>query len=152
VRAGVWKYFPDGPVNLAVHKLAFKEERMTFSERMKLLLDQSFQASKELAVKAGVKAQDLGEKSIELMNKAADKAQDLGERGVLMLEIKQLEGQAQKLIARLGSEAYKTFVEQGEQNLSPDIPAIKAVLGEIASIRESIEKRETELAARKGQN
>jgi hypothetical protein len=125
---------------------------MTFSERMKLLLDQSFQVSKELAVKAGVKAQDLGEKSVELMNKAADKAQDLGERGILMLEIKQLEGQAQKLIARLGSEVYRAFAEQGEQSLSPDTPAIKVVLNEIASVRESIEKRETELAARKGQN
>jgi hypothetical protein len=125
---------------------------MTFSERMKLLLDQSFQVSKELAVKAGVKAQDLGEKSVELMNKAADKAQNLGERGVLVLEIKQLEGQAQKLVARLGSEVYKAFVEQGEQSLASDTPAIKAVLNEIASIRESIEKREAELAVRKGQN
>ncbi|MDR2186151.1 MAG: hypothetical protein LBO80_10895 [Treponema sp.] len=125
---------------------------MTFSERMKLLLDQSFQVSKELAAKAGVKAQDLGEKSIELMNKAADKAQDLGERGVLMLEIKQLEGQAQKLVVRLGSEVYKAFAEQGTRNLSSDTPAVKAILDEIASIRESIEKRETELTARKIQN
>jgi hypothetical protein len=122
---------------------------MSFSERMKLLLDQSFQVSKELAVKAGVKAQDLGEKSVELMNKAADKAQDLGERGVLMLEIKQLEGQAQKLIARLGSEVYKALVEQGEQSLSPDTPAVKAILNEIASIRESIEKREAEYQSKR---
>jgi hypothetical protein len=125
---------------------------MTFSERMKSLLDQSFQVSKELAAKAGVKAQDLGEKSIELMNKAGAKAQDLGERGVLMLEIKQLEGQAQKLIARLGSEVYKIFVEQGEQSVAPDTPAVKAILDEIASARESIETREAELAARKSQS
>ncbi|MDR1374200.1 MAG: hypothetical protein LBJ24_04435 [Treponema sp.] len=125
---------------------------MTFSERMKFLLDQSFQASRELAAKAGEKAQGLGEKSVELMNKAADKAQDLGERGVLMLEIKQLEGQAQKLVARLGSEVYRIFVEQGERSLSADAPAVKAVLDEIALIRESIEKREAELAARKGRN
>ena len=50
---------------------------MTFSERMRDLLEQGWTVSKELAIKAG------------------SKAQDLGERGILMLEIKQLEGQAQ---------------------------------------------------------
>ena len=59
---------------------------MTFSERMKDLWDQGVAASKEFAIKAGAKAQDLGE------------------RGILMLEIKQLEGQAEKLIARIGNE------------------------------------------------
>ena len=104
---------------------------MTFTERMKELLDQGVAASKEFAVKAGAKAQDLGE------------------RGVLMLEIRQLESQAQKLIGRLGTEAYQTFSERGEQALSAESTPVKTILAEIATARESIEKKEAELKLRK---
>jgi hypothetical protein len=107
------------------------EDKMNFSERMKEMLDQGVAASKEFAVKAGAKAQDLGE------------------RGVLMLEIKQLENQAQKLVGRLGAEAYQTFAERGEETLSANSAPIKALLSEIAGIRESIERKEAELNARK---
>ena len=105
---------------------------MTFGDRMKEILDQGVTKSKEIAVKAGAKAQDLGE------------------RGVLMLEIKQLENQAQKLIGRLGGEAYQVFTERGEETLSRDNAAVKAILSDIATARESIEAKEAELKARKG--
>ena len=104
---------------------------MTFVERMKELWDQGMAASKEFAFKAGAKAQDLGE------------------RGVLMLEIRQLETQAQKLIGRLGTEAYQTFTERGEQTLSAESTPVKAILAEISTVRESIEGKETELKQRK---
>jgi hypothetical protein len=104
---------------------------MTFIERMKELLDQGVATTKEFAVKAGAKAQDLGE------------------RGVLMVEIRQLESQAQKLIGRLGTEAYQTFTERGEQTFSAENAPVKAILSEIAMLRESIEKKEAELKLRK---
>jgi hypothetical protein len=104
---------------------------MTFSERMKELLDQGVTASKEFASKAGAKAQDLGE------------------RGVLMFEIKQQEMQAQKLIGRLGNEAYRCFTERGEQNLSADNITVKSILSELGAVRESIESKESELKLRK---
>jgi len=104
---------------------------MTFSERMRELLDQGVAVSKEFATKAGAKAQDLGE------------------RGVLMFEIKQLENQAQKLIGRLGTEAYQAFTERGEDTLSKDNAPIKAILAEIATAKESIESKEAELKIRK---
>jgi hypothetical protein len=104
---------------------------MTFIERMKELLDQGVTASKDFAVKAGAKAQDLGE------------------RGVLMVEIKQLESQAQKLIGRLGTEAYQCFAERGEQSLSADSAPVKTILSDIAAARESIEKKDAELKSRK---
>ena len=104
---------------------------MTFIERMKELLDQGVAISKELALKAGAKAQDLGE------------------RGVLMLEIRQLEGQAQKLIGRLGTEAYQAFTERKEQTLSADDEMVRTILSEIAEARDSIEKKEAELQNRK---
>jgi hypothetical protein len=104
---------------------------MTFSERMKDMLDQGWAASKEFAVKAGAKAQDLGE------------------RGILMLEIKQLEGQAQKLLTRMGNEAYIAFVERDQPAIDRDTPEFRAILGELAAVREAIERKETELKNRK---
>jgi hypothetical protein len=126
---------------------------MTFGERMKELMDQSLAVSKELASKAGEKAQDWGERgfaaSKELASKAGAKAQDLGERGVLMLEIKQLEGQAQRLLTRLGAEVYGAFAERNEPSVSADSPEIKAMLSEIANLKSAIEKREADLKNRK---
>jgi hypothetical protein len=106
---------------------------MAFTERMKELLDQGVAASKDFASKAG------------------EKAQELGEMGVLMLEIKQLETQARKLINRLGSEAYQAFADQGMKTLSADDSPFKGILTEIALVRESIEKKETELQSKKKQ-
>jgi hypothetical protein len=124
---------------------------MTFSERMKELLEQGAQVSKEFAFKAGEKAQAWGEKgyqaSKEFAVKAGAKAQELGERGVLVLETKQLEWQAQKLLTRLGTEVYNSF-DDGADTVSKDSPALKALLGELASVREAIEKREQDLANR----
>jgi hypothetical protein len=126
---------------------------MTFGERMKELMDQGLAVSKELASKAGEKAQDWGERgfaaSRELASKAGAKAQDLGERGVLMLEIRQLESQAQRLFARLGAEVYGAFAERNEPSVSAGDGEIKALLSEIANLKAAMEKRETELQNRK---
>jgi len=115
---------------------------MTFIERMRELLNQGVMVSRDFAVKAGAKAQDLGAK-------AGAKAQDLGERGVLMLEIRQLEGQAQKLIGRLGTETYHILAERGETTVSAESVPIKAILSEITAVRETIEERQAELLSRK---
>jgi hypothetical protein len=119
---------------------------------MKELLEQGTQVSKKFAAKAGEKAQDWGERgfqaSKEFAAKAGAKAQELGERGVLLLEIKQLEWQAQKLISRLGAEAYSIF-DSDVESVSRDSPAVKTILGEIASVRETIEKKDAELKTRK---
>jgi hypothetical protein len=98
---------------------------------MKELLDQGVAVSKDFAIRAG------------------EKAQELGERGVLMLEIKQLEGQAQKLINRLGNEAYRAFAEQNLTELSAGSAPVKGILTELALVRESIEKKESELQSKK---
>jgi len=104
---------------------------MTFSERMKDLLEQGWAASKEFAIKAGAKAQDLGE------------------RGILMLDIKQLESQAQKLLTRLGNEAYIAFTERNKTSIERDETAVRTILDELALIKEQIEKKESELKSRK---
>ena len=106
---------------------------MTFSERMKEMLDQGLTASKEFAVKAGAKAQDLGE------------------RGILMLEIKQLESQAQKLLARMGNEAYIAFTERDQSSINRDTVEIRTILDELAVVKDAIEKKEADLKSRKAQ-
>jgi HJR/Mrr/RecB family endonuclease len=99
---------------------------------MKELFEQGVAASKEFAVKAGAKAQDLGE------------------RGILMLEIKQLEGQAKRLISRLGNEAYRAFVEQDQPAIDRDSNEIKTILSQIASVKETIERKEAEIKLKQG--
>jgi len=97
---------------------------------MRDMLEQGVAASKDFAVKAGAKAQDLGE------------------RGILMLEIKQLEGQAEKLICRLGNEAYRVFVDEARTELQRDTPEVSGILSEIARVRDAIEKKDSELKTR----
>jgi hypothetical protein len=123
------------------------------SEQMKKRVDQGLAASKDLAARAGEKAQELGEKGYEaskkLVAKAGAKAQDLGERGVLTLEIKQLKSQVNKLIFQLGTEADKAFVERQAETLSADTGAVRAILAELERVRQSIAEKEGELASRK---
>jgi len=104
---------------------------MTFSERMKELLDQGVAVSKDFALKAGAKAQDLGE------------------RGILTLEVKQLEGQAQKLLSRLGNEAYQAFAERNQETFDRNTAEVESILAEITKVREMIEQKETELRNRR---
>ena len=103
---------------------------MTFSERMKELLEQGWDVTKDIAMKAGAKAQDLGE------------------RGMLMWDIKQLENKAQKLLTRLGNEAYVAFIDRDLASIERDNPEIKTTLDEIIHIKEQIEKKEFELKNR----
>ena len=103
---------------------------MTFSERMKELLEQGWAASKDFAIKAGAKAQDLGE------------------RGMLMWDIKQLENQAQKLLIRLGNETYIAFTEKDQPTADRETEEFKTILNELAIIKDQIEKKELELKNR----
>ena len=107
------------------------EGDMTFSERMKEMLEQGLAVSKDLAAKAGAKAQDLSE------------------RGILMWDIKQLENQAQKLLTRLGNEAFIAFTEHDQGSIDRDAVEFKTILDEIVVVRDAIEKKEIELKERK---
>ena len=100
-------------------------------EKMKGLLEQGAQTSKDLASKAGAKAQNLGE------------------QGILALDIKKLKGQVGKLTDRLGKEVYEMFTKQGAGAISPEDPAVKAIMDEIAATKESIDRKEAELREKK---
>jgi hypothetical protein len=98
---------------------------------MKEALEQGWAASKELAAKAGAKAQDLSE------------------RGLLMWDIKQLENQAQKLLTRLGNEAFIAFMDHDQNSIYRDAVEFKTILDEIIMVKNAIEKKESELRERK---
>ncbi|MDR0568730.1 MAG: hypothetical protein LBG87_05950 [Spirochaetaceae bacterium] len=102
-----------------------------FGEKMKEFLEQGAQTSKELASKAGAKAQNLGE------------------QGVLLLEIKKLRGEVEKQIDALGRKAYESFVVQKWEAVRADDPEFKKILDEIASLQENIGKKESELQEKK---
>jgi len=104
---------------------------MTFGERMKDMLEQGWTASKELAAKAGAKAQDLSE------------------RGVLMWDIKQLENQAEKLMLKLGNATYIAFIEHDQSSIDRDSADLKTILDEISVIKDAIDKKESDLKDRK---
>jgi hypothetical protein len=98
---------------------------------MKDLLEQGWTVSKEIAAKAGAKAQDLGE------------------RGLLMWDIKQLENQAQKLLTRLGSEVYIAFKDRDLTTVDRDSVEVRTILEELEIIKNQIEVKENELKSRK---
>ena len=102
---------------------------MSFSERMKDMIDKGLVASRDFAKKAG------------------EKAKELGEKGVLKLEIAQLESRAEKLVAKLGAEVYASMVDRNVATVSRDTVAISSILKEIEDLRETIEGKEKEYTA-----
>ena len=105
-------------------------EQISLNEKIKNLLDQGIAASKDLAAKA------------------ESKTRELGEQGVMLFDIKQLEAGLRKLKNALGDEAYEALVERNESSIGRDNPAINAILAELSNIRETIERKKTELKNR----
>jgi hypothetical protein len=121
---------------------------MTFSERMKGLASKAGDAAQDLASKAGDTAQDLGNKGIaaskDFIDKAGDKFQEISEKSKLLVEIKQLESKAQKLLTQLGSEVYKAFAEQKLTSVGPTTSGIKEIFEELDALEKEIEQKEAE--------
>ena len=99
---------------------------MTFAEKMHGIINKGVTATRDLA------------------NKAGEKAKDLGNMGMVKVEIMQLESHAEKVIARLGNEVYRSLVEKNGASVSKDTPLISDMLKEIESLRARIEAKEKE--------
>lgn len=99
---------------------------MTFAERMRGLVNKGVGVSSDLA------------------NRARGKAKDLGAMGALKLEIVQLQSQAGKLIAKLGSEVYVLLVDKDHATVSRETASISGFLKEIERVRVKIETKEEE--------
>lgn len=83
--------------------------------------------------------------SRDLFGKAKEKAKDLGEIGVIKFEIMQLENQAEKLVAQLGSNVYRVLIDEEHNTVSRNTPDIKEVLNQIEDVKQQIEKKEADL-------
>ena len=90
---------------------------MSFLDTMKNALSEGWEASKDFAAKAG------------------NKAQELGEKGVTAVEIKKLEMSAERLVKKLGVEAYQLFAENGVENISASHPVIARILDDISKVK-----------------
>lgn len=99
---------------------------MTFVEKTKSIFNKGVSASKDLAHKAG------------------EKAEELGSMGALKIENAQLKSQADKLIAKLGNEVYANLVDMNHATVSRDTLSIKGILDEIKGLRSRIELKEKE--------
>jgi len=97
---------------------------MGFLDRIQETIDQGLKSSKEL------------------FGKAKEKAKDLSEIGVLKFEIRQLESQAEKLIAKLGSRTYEALVVEGQDAINGDTSGVKEILTAIANVKQEIEAKE----------
>ena len=89
--------------------------------------------------------------SRDLLGRAKDRAQDLGERGVLRLEIMQLENQAEKLIAQLGTRTYEALVSEQRMQVDRQTEGVTELIDEIDEVRAKIREKEAalELAMRR---
>jgi len=99
---------------------------MTFSEKIKNIVNTGLDTSKDILSKAG------------------EKAQQWGEMGVLKVEIVQLRGQAEKMTARLGAEVYEVLVEKGQKTVSRETPSVRDILDKIAELEKNVEEKETQ--------
>jgi hypothetical protein len=97
---------------------------MTFSEKLKSLLEKSVDSSKDFLAKAG------------------SQAQTWGEMGKIKFEILQLRGKAQNLTTKLGAEVYNLLVEKNEPMIGSYTEGIADVLKQMKEIDREIDLKE----------
>jgi hypothetical protein len=105
---------------------------MDFSEKMRDIINQGMDLSKDMIGKASVKAKELGE------------------LGVLALEIMQLKAQAKKISAQLGVLVYAALVERAEASVTAESQNIKETLLKLDGLHKDITSREAEFQKKGG--
>jgi hypothetical protein len=105
---------------------------MAFSDKLRDMLNQGMDLSKDFLDKAGAKAKELGE------------------LGVMKWEIYQLRSQAKKVAAQLGVEVYSTLVDEGQKSVSADSPAIRDTIKKLDQLEKDIDAREEEYKKKGG--
>jgi hypothetical protein len=105
----------------------FKEDIMSFWDRMQKVIGQGIEVSKVA------------------LDKAKDKAKELGEKGMLSFEIMQLERLMENKITELGTMTYDLLVEQGKTGLSRETAEFKSIIAEIQGIEKKITDKEEAL-------
>jgi hypothetical protein len=97
---------------------------MTFSEKMRDMVNRGMAASRDAISKAG------------------SQAQAWGEMGVLKIEIIQYRNMVEKLTAQLGAEVFEAFIERGQTSVSADSPDLRDIIVRIRDTEAQIKERE----------
>jgi hypothetical protein len=105
---------------------------MTFSEKMRDMLNQGIESTKDM------------------VGKASAKAKELGELGALQMEIMGLKSQAQKVATQLGWEVYSLFAEKGQTTVSPESASTQALYQKLVSLESEIAQTEEEFKRKGG--
>lgn len=100
---------------------------MEFWDRMKTTLDKGVSSSRDL------------------FDKARERARELGDKGVTRFEIMQLESEAEKLTAKLGTRAYEVLVHEGQSTISKNTPGVKDLVSQIGDVERRIKEKEETL-------
>ncbi len=100
---------------------------MDFFDRMKKVVNQGFETTKEA------------------LGTAADKAKELGEKGVLKFEISQLERDAGRKFALLGNSVYQTLAIKGQSSVTKNSAEVKPLIAEISELEKRIQEKEKAL-------
>ena len=80
--------------------------------------------------------------SREVLGKATEKTKELGDKGSLKIKIKQLENQAERNCAKLGSKVYEILVKMNKNTVSKSTPDIKPIIEEITQIEKKLDENE----------
>jgi len=75
----------------------------------------------------------------DVLDKARDKTKELGEKGSLKFQMMQLESQAEKRFAQLGSKVFELLVKEGKNTVSKSTEEIKSIIDEIKQLEEKID-------------
>ncbi len=102
---------------------------MKFSDRMQEVINKGVAGTKELLGKAG------------------EKAKELGQKGAIKLDIFSLQAHAEKLIAKMGHEAYVAFTDKDQASVSRDAEPFAGLLKELDDLKARIEKKEADFKA-----
>ena len=97
---------------------------MSFLKRMESIINKGMSTSKEV------------------LGKATEKTKELGEKGSLKFRIGQLERQAEKNFAKLGSKVYEILVDMNKNTVSKSTPDVKSIIQEISEIEKKLEENE----------
>ena len=101
---------------------------MGFMENLQETLNEGFALSRDLIMKAG------------------DKAKDVGEKGMIRFEIRQLETQSAKIASQLGLALYSQVKDGGWASLDARQASLDDMIKEIDGLRAKIEEKQKLLA------
>lgn len=105
---------------------------MDFSGKLKKLMEDSIDASRDF------------------LEKTSDQAQVWTEMGKLKIEILQLRAKAQSLTAKLGMEVYTLLVEKNEPMIGSSSPEIEPIINELKELDRAIDEKEALYKAKGG--